>query len=57
MTNKAMVDILNNISRSKGPKLFSSMNFNGFLMKFLEENASHTAYAHMCLSVQKKRLG
>ena len=52
-----MVDILNNISRSKGPKLFSSMNFNGFLMKFLEENASHTAYAHMCLSVQKKCLG
>ena len=53
MTNKAMVDILNNISRSKGPKLFSSMNFNGFLMKFLEENASHTAYAHVSVCAKE----
>ena len=48
-----MVDILNNISRSKGPKLFSSMNFNGFLMKFLEENASHTAYAHVSVCAKE----
>ena len=48
-----MADKLNNVSWSKDPKLFSSMNFNGFLTKFLEENAGHTANAHVSVSAKE----